>query len=61
MINKNIFDKVSDGTEKIYFEDKSSFLINIKDYININDTVLVKASNGMKFTEIVDNLKGLKF
>ena len=60
-LSKNIFDKVSDGTEKIYFEDKSSFLINIKDYININDTVLVKASNGMKFTEIVDNLKGLKF
>lgn len=56
---ENIFDGISDNKKKYYFKDKSSFLIKINEYINSDDTVLVKASNGMKFTEIVDALERL--
>lgn len=41
----------------LYFTDKEEFMKKIKDYIKEGDTVLIKASNGMKFSTIVTELK----
>lgn len=40
-----------------YFEKKEDFEDKIFDYIKAGDTVLIKASNGMKFNTLVDKLK----
>ncbi len=52
---KNIYDKVQ-NSEKYYFESKDEFDYNT--VLKEGDTVLVKASNGMKFREIIASLKG---
>ena len=41
----------------LYFETKEHFLGQIDKLINRGDTVLVKASNSMKFNEIVEKLQ----
>ena len=51
---KNIFDSVKDS-EKYYFATKDEF--DYSKYLKEGDTVLVKASNGMKFREIIEELK----
>ena len=43
----------------LYFETKEHFLEQIDKLINRGDTVLVKASNSMKFNEIVEKLQEL--
>lgn len=52
-LSKNIADAVTDAEVK-YFESKDEF--NAEEFLNLGDTVLVKASNGMKFKEIVEQL-----
>lgn len=47
------------STEAIWFETKADFLASMKDIIKDGDNVLVKASHGMQFPEIVDVLKEL--
>lgn len=44
----------------LYFETKEHFLEQIDKIVKHGDTVLVKASNSMKFTEIVEKLQELK-
>lgn len=50
------------GVEQLvlYFETKEHFLDQIAKIVKHGDTVLVKASNSMKFTEIVDKLQGMR-
>ena len=43
----------------LYFETKQEFLDNISDIVEKGDTVLVKASHGMEFPEIVETLKNM--
>ena len=45
----------------LYFETKEAFLDKINNVIQKGDTVLVKASHGMEFPEIVNVLKTLKW
>ncbi len=45
----------------LYFETKEHFLDQIAKIVKRGDTVLVKASNSMKFTEIVEKLREMKF
>lgn len=44
-------------TQVFYFETKDDFFEQADRILNPKDTVLVKASNGMKFSEIVSVLK----
>ena len=52
-LSKNIADAVTNAEVK-YFETKDEF--NPDEILTEGDTVLVKASNGMKFKEIVEKL-----
>ena len=45
--------------EALWFKTKAEFLDAAKDLIKEGDNVLVKASHGMQFPEIVDTLKAL--
>lgn len=57
-LSKNIAETAKQGAGKVYyFEEKSDFEANINDYIKQGDTVLIKASNGMKFQTIVRLIK----
>jgi UDP-N-acetylmuramoyl-tripeptide--D-alanyl-D-alanine ligase len=47
------------NTEVRYFETKAEFLAHIDKFLKKGDTVLVKASHGMEFPEIVEKLKEL--
>lgn len=44
-----------------YFETKEDFLAQMNTIIEKGDTILVKASNSMKFTEIVERLQTMTF
>lgn len=44
----------------LYFETKQDFLEKVTNVVVKGDTILVKASNSMKFPEIVDSLKEIK-
>lgn|GEM_PF-34170 len=44
----------------LYYETKDKLLQNIFNFLKIDDTVLVKASHGMEFTEVVDKLQNFK-
>ena len=44
-------------TQVFYFETKEDFFTQTDRVLNPKDTILVKASNGMKFSEIVNILK----
>ena len=52
---KNIYDQVADSDKQCYyFETKDAFEKELSQIILENDTVLIKASNGMKFSSLVD-------
>ena len=52
---KNIYDQIaSSDKQSYYFETKDAFEQEISNIILENDTVLIKASNGMKFSSLVD-------
>ena len=46
------------GGDATYFEDKAALLANLDAIIRPGDSVLVKASRGMAFEEIVKRLTG---
>ncbi len=48
------------GADVMYFEKKADFLAVAHNVLNKGDTVLVKASNGMAFSEIVETLKQIE-
>ncbi len=50
----------SKGTNVLHFETKADFLAVAQNVLKKGDAVLVKASNGMAFREIVENLQQLK-
>ena len=50
----------SNGANVLHFKTKADFLLEAKNILQKGDAVLVKASNGMAFSEIVENLKQLK-
>lgn len=54
--------KGATGSENkvIYFQTKADFLGEVESWINAGDTILVKASHGMAFPEIVERLAQLK-
>lgn len=45
------------GTKALHFDSKEAFLENMPSLLQKGDTVLVKASNSMKFPEIVNTLR----
>lgn len=47
----------SDGTKALWFETKADFLEQTKDILKDGDNVLIKASHGMEFPEIVEALR----
>ena len=50
--------KLGFNKENLYhFDDKEQLLKKLKDYINPQDVILFKASNGMKLFEVVEELK----
>jgi len=60
-IAKNIYNgavkNAGDKTENIfYFKNQEDFFDDIKNIINVNDTILVKASRGMKFEKTVEKI-----
>lgn len=56
-LSKGIADSASSDTKALWFAGKADFLAQMKDFIQDGDNVLVKASHGMEFAEIVDALK----
>ena len=59
-LSKNTYDGAkafAQNSSVLYFETKEDFLDKLSNVIVKGDTILVKASNSMKFTEIVDTLK----
>ncbi|GFI42824.1 UDP-N-acetylmuramoyl-tripeptide--D-alanyl-D-alanine ligase [Lachnospiraceae bacterium] len=59
-ISKELVDKAASGadaTEGVWFETKADFLAAMRRIIKEGDNVLVKASHGMQFTEIVEALQ----
>ena len=61
-LSKKMYDKamsigsVNENTEVIYFETVDETIEKLKTFIKKDDTVLLKASNGMKFNRILDEL-----
>ena len=47
----------SDATQGVWFESKADFLAAMGEIIKEGDNILVKASHGMQFTEIVEALQ----
>ncbi len=50
---------IMSSTKALWFADKADFLAQMKNIIKPGDNILVKASHGMEFPEIVDALKEL--
>ena len=50
---------IADGANAQYFESNDAFLAQIGEFIREGDSVLVKASNGMHFKQIVEALQKL--
>ena len=50
-------DAGSSDTKIFYFEDKAEFFAGLDQILKAKDTILVKASHGMEFTEIIDVLE----
>lgn len=48
---------IASGNTVLYYSDKEQFLKELPSLFHAGDTILVKASNSMKFAEIVDTLK----
>lgn len=60
ILSKNMYDgcsKERNGKLVKWFQTKQELLVNVKDIVKENDTILIKASHGMGFLEIVDLLK----
>lgn len=59
ILSKNMYDgcKGTAGKSVRWFQTKQELMVNIKELLKEGDTVLIKASHGMGFTEIVDLLK----
>ena len=58
-VAKNIADAAKENNKNIkvlYFETKEEFENKMDDILKENDSILVKASNGMKFKTIVEKL-----
>ena len=53
------FAQQAGGANAQYFENNDAFLAQMKDLIKEGDSVLVKASNGMHFKQIVEALQKL--
>ena len=47
-------------TKVYHFDTKADFFLKTTSLLQKGDTILVKASHGMEFPEIVEHLKGLK-
>lgn len=57
-LSKYIADGAKNGkADVLYFETKDDFEKNLLEYLHAGDTVLIKASNGMKFNTIVNTLQ----
>ncbi|WP_302627028.1 UDP-N-acetylmuramoyl-tripeptide--D-alanyl-D-alanine ligase [uncultured Eubacterium sp.] len=57
-LSRNIAEAAKRGSGHVlHFAHKEDFMTKIEDYIKEGDTVLIKASNGMKFSTIVTKLK----
>ena len=55
---KEIAEAAKSGKAKVtYFDEKADFENKLFEYVKNGDTVLIKASNGMKFNTIVNSLK----
>jgi len=52
-------DRAAENSTVLHFPTKEDFLDRLGELIQDDDTILIKASNGMKFSEIVKNLKEL--
>lgn len=60
-LSKELVRGASEGanTEALWFETKEDFLAQMHQLLKAGDNILVKASHGMHFSEIVDALKGV--
>lgn len=59
-LSKNAYDgakALSKNSAVLYFETRDAFLDKIENVVQKGDTILVKASHGMEFPEIVERLK----
>ena len=57
---KNIYYGASGGDSSVlYFETKEDFFGKMDSILEKGDTVLIKASNGMKFKEIVERFHSI--
>lgn len=52
---------IASGNTVLYYQDKEAFLSELPSLFSEGDTILVKASNSMKFPEIVEALKSLNY
>ena len=48
---------IASGNTVLYYPDKERFLEDVPSLFEKGDTILVKASNSMKFSQIVETLK----
>lgn len=55
-LSKFTFDKVKNVKEKIHLKNKDEVVAKLKEIKQEGDVILLKASNGMKFFEIVEDL-----
>ena len=51
---------IASGNTVLYYPDKERFLNDVSSLFQKGDTVLVKASNSMKFSQIVENIKRIR-
>jgi len=57
---KDFYQKGFEGDNIVTFKDKTDFTNNIDTIIKENDVILVKASRGMKFEEIVNSIEEIE-
>lgn len=62
-LTEELAKEVSDSTsvQVIYYSNKQKMIDNMSNHIRVDDTILVKSSNGMKFSEVVECLTKFKF
>lgn len=52
---------IASGNTVLYYQDKEAFLSELPSLFSKGDAILIKASNSMKFSEIVEALKSFNF
>ena len=52
-------EELSAGNQVVYFDTKADFFTKMNELLHKDDTILVKASHGMEFPEIVTRLQEL--